>query len=83
MLSDARFEAALPCFDLEQAKSFYSTKLGLNPVAEEAAGAFYEGRNGTRFSLFRSTDRAGDSNARLYFVVADVDAEVRDLSGMT
>lgn len=79
MLSDARFEAALPCIDLERAMLFYSAKLGLDSVAEESAGAFYGGSDGTRFLLFRSPDKAADSNTQMHFIVADVDAEVRDL----
>jgi catechol 2,3-dioxygenase-like lactoylglutathione lyase family enzyme len=81
MLANARFETALPCLDLERAKLFYSAKLGLEPVAEEAAGAFYGNSGSTRFLLFRSTDKARDSNARMHFVVTDVAAEVRDLKG--
>jgi len=32
MLSDARYEAALPCSNLDRAKSFYADKLGLTPA---------------------------------------------------
>ena len=49
MLSDARFETSLPCSDLQRAKSFYTEKLGLTPADEGPAGAFYVGRDGTRF----------------------------------
>jgi hypothetical protein len=34
MLSDASHAAALPCSDVERAKSFYADKLGLVPVGE-------------------------------------------------
>ena len=46
MLSDARFETALPCSDLQRAKSFYADRLGLTAADESPAGAFYEGATG-------------------------------------
>ncbi len=79
MLSDARYEAALPCSDLERAKSFYADKLGLTPAGEQPAGALYTGRDGTRFLLFPSSGSASGSHTQMGFIVADADAEVRDL----
>ena len=79
MLSDARYEAALRCSDLERAKSFYADKLGLTPASDQSAGAFYEGRGGTRFILFPSSGSASGSHSQMGFMVADIDAEVRDL----
>jgi catechol 2,3-dioxygenase-like lactoylglutathione lyase family enzyme len=79
MLSDARYHTALPCSDYERAKSFYAEKLGLTPVDEQPMGAFYEGRDGSRFLLFPSSGRASGSHTQLGLSVADVDAEVQDL----
>ena len=79
MLSDARFETSLPCSDLQRAKSFYTDKLGLTPTDEGPAGAFYQGRDGTRFILFPSSGSASGSHSQMGFMVADIDAEVRDL----
>ena len=79
MLSDARYEAALPCSDLERAKSFYASKLGLTPADEQPAGPFYAGRDGTRFLLFPSSGIASGSHSQMGFLVGDVDAEVREL----
>src|ERR1039458_4988327 len=79
MLSDARYETSLPCSDLERARSFYADKLGLTPASEQSAGAFYEGRDGTRFILFPSSGSAAGSHSQMGFMVADIDAEVRDL----
>jgi predicted enzyme related to lactoylglutathione lyase len=79
MLSDARFEASLPCRDLRRAKSFYADKLGLTPTSEGPAGAFYQGRDGTRFILFPSSGSASGSHSQMGFMVADIGAEVRDL----
>jgi catechol 2,3-dioxygenase-like lactoylglutathione lyase family enzyme len=79
MLLDARFETSLPCSDLQRAKSFYADKLGLTPASEGPPGAFYAGRDGTRFILFPSGGRASGSHSQMGFMVADVGAEVRDL----
>ena len=79
MLSDARFETSLPCSDLQRAKSFYADELGLTPTHEGPAGAFYQGRDRTRFILFPSSGSASGSHSQMGFMVADIDAEVRDL----
>jgi predicted enzyme related to lactoylglutathione lyase len=79
MLSDARFETSLPCGDLQRAKSFYADQLGLTPTDEGPAGAFYQGRDGTRFILFPSSGSASGSHSQMGFMVADIDAEARDL----
>ena len=79
MLSDARFETALPCSDLQRAKSFYADRLGLTAADESPAGAFYEGRDGTRFVLFPSSGSASGSHSQMGFMVTDLEAEVADL----
>lgn len=79
MLPDARYSAALPCSDLERAKSFYADKLGLTPVGERPGRLFYQGRSGTDFVLFASSGQASGSFTQMGFSVADIGAEVRDL----
>jgi catechol 2,3-dioxygenase-like lactoylglutathione lyase family enzyme len=79
MLSGALYAAALPCSDLERAKSFYADKLGLVPADEQPDRLFYEGRGGTGFLLFVSRGTASGSHDQLRFSVADIEAEVRDL----
>lgn len=79
MLSSARFDASLPCSDFERAKRFYNEKLGLTPVDDQPIGAAYEGADGTRFLLFPSSGGASGTHSQMGFVVADVEAEVRDL----
>ena len=54
-------------------------QLWLTPVGEQPAGAFYAGRDGTRFLLFPSSGSASGSHTQMGFIVADADAEVRDL----
>ena len=79
MLSGARYSAALPCSDLERAKSFYADKLGLMPADEHPGRLFYKGPSGTEFLLFASSGTASGSHDQMRFSVADIAAEVRDL----
>ncbi len=79
MPSDARYYATVPCSDFERAKSFYGERLGLTPVEERPAGAFYEGRDGSRFLLFPSAGSASGTHTQMGLSVADIDATVRDL----
>jgi predicted enzyme related to lactoylglutathione lyase len=79
MLSDARFDTALPCSDLQRAKAFYAGRLSLVPAGEDTAGAWYAGRDGTRFILFPSSGGASGSHSQMGFMVADLNAEVAAL----
>ena len=79
MLSGARFETALPGRDLQRAKSFYADRLGLTPAGEGPAGAWYQGRDGTRFILFPSSGSAAGSHSQMGFMVTDLEAEVARL----
>jgi catechol 2,3-dioxygenase-like lactoylglutathione lyase family enzyme len=79
MLSGARYSAAIPCSDLQRAKSFYADKLGLVPTGELPDRLFFRGRSGTEFLLFASSGAASGSHDQMRFSVADIEAEVRDL----
>jgi catechol 2,3-dioxygenase-like lactoylglutathione lyase family enzyme len=79
-LSQARVHAALPAYDLARATDFYAQKLGLKPSSETAGGAIYDCADGTRFLLFPSRGAASGSHTQAAFAVADLDAEVADLS---
>ena len=79
MLSDARYEAALPCSDLERAKSFYADKLGRHPAGEQRAGACSPGATVPGSCCFPVAAAHPGSHSQMGFIVADADAEVRDL----
>src|ERR1700733_10313925 len=79
MLAAARYCAAIPCSDLDRARSFYADKLGLTPSQERPDRLFYQGGNGTEFLLFESRGMASCGHDQMRFSVADIDAEVRDL----
>lgn len=79
MLSNATYETAIPCNDFERAKSFYAEQLSLTPSSEQSDAAFYTSSDGTQFLLFPSGGSASGTHSQMAFVVADIDAEVRDL----
>lgn len=72
--------AVLPASDLERAKSFYSEKLGLTPVNENPAGAFYE-LGGVQFFVTKSTGASPGDFTQLGVRVADIEAAVAELRG--
>ena len=78
MLKKARVQATLPAQDLPRARSFYSTKLGLEPVEEAAGGLTYE-CGGTRFLLFPSQGRPSGAHTQIGFGVENIEGEVNDL----
>ena len=78
MLKKARVQTTLPAQDISRARSFYSTKLGLEPVEESATGLTYECA-GSRFLLFPSQGKPSGTHTQIGFVVDNVEAEVSDL----
>ena len=76
MLSQAQIHATIPAQDLERARAFYETVLGLKPASVAPAGIFYEVDSGSRFLLFPSSGRASGGHTQLGFTVDDIEAEV-------
>ena len=74
----AEAEATLPARDLARAKSFYSERLGLDAVSEDATGVHFV-VGGTRFRLFRTGGSASGSHTQLALTVDDVVAQVKAL----
>ena len=68
----------LPAQDLDRARSFYSDKLGLDPVEERPGGLLYRCGSGM-FALFASSGRASGTHTQMGFEVSDVRAAVRTL----
>jgi catechol 2,3-dioxygenase-like lactoylglutathione lyase family enzyme len=54
VLENTPLTAALPASDLERAKRWYSEKLGLEPVEEDAYGGAHYEAGGTHFLVFLS-----------------------------
>lgn len=81
MLSDSKVEANIPAADLQRAREFYATKLGLEPSAEYGGEALaYTTAGGTRFNVYR-TEYAGQAGHTIaQWHVDDIEGEVRDLT---
>ena len=74
-LEGARMAARIPVADLDRARSWYSEKLGLEPVEEREGGLRYRCATG-EFALFLSTGGADGSFTQMGFEVDDLDATV-------
>ena len=78
MLTMARIQTTLPAQDLLRARSFYSTKLGLEPIEETPSALVYE-CSGSRFVLFPSQGKSTGAHTQIGFVVENIEAEVNEL----
>jgi catechol 2,3-dioxygenase-like lactoylglutathione lyase family enzyme len=78
MLKDGRVAARLPAQDLERARSFYSEKLGLEPLEVREGGLRYV-CGGCEFALFASAGAPSGEHTQMGWEVDDIEATVRDL----
>lgn len=78
MLQDSDVAARIPAQDLARARSFYSGKLGLEPVEERPGGLRYKCGN-SYFVLFESAGSASGSHTQMAWEVDDIQATVREL----
>jgi catechol 2,3-dioxygenase-like lactoylglutathione lyase family enzyme len=78
MLKDGDVAARIPAQDLERARTFYSSKLGLEPVEERPGGLRYKCGNGY-FTVFQSTGSASGEHTQMGWEVADIEATVSEL----
>jgi catechol 2,3-dioxygenase-like lactoylglutathione lyase family enzyme len=78
MLKDGRVATRLPAQDLERARSFYSEKLGLEPVEVREGGLRYV-CGGGEFALFASAGAPSGQHTQMGWEVEDIEATVRDL----
>ena len=75
MLAHSHVAARLPARDLARAKSFYSEKLGLEPIEERPGGLLYRCGAGS-FALFESSGGASGTHTQMGWEVADIEATV-------
>ena len=78
MLADSQVATRLPAKNLERAKTFYSEKLGLQPVEERPGGLCYRCGRGY-FALFESVGAASGNHTQMAWEVADIEATVAAL----
>jgi catechol 2,3-dioxygenase-like lactoylglutathione lyase family enzyme len=78
MLDSADVSTRLPARDLKRARSFYSEKLGLEPVEERPGGLLYHCGRGW-FALYQSAGTASGAHTQMAWEVADIEATVTEL----
>jgi len=78
MLTAARVATRLPAQDLDRARTFYSEKLGLDPVEERPGGLLYRCGDG-EFALFESAGEPSGQHTQMAFEVDDIQAVVGEL----
>ncbi len=78
MLQNSDVAARIPAQDLARARSFYFSKLGLEPVEERPGGLRYKCGN-SYFVLFESAGSASGSHTQMAWEVDDIQATVSEL----
>jgi catechol 2,3-dioxygenase-like lactoylglutathione lyase family enzyme len=77
MLTNSETYTTIPVSDLERAKQFYGTTLGIAPVMVTEGGVMYRS-GGTRFFVYPSAYKAS-GHTQMSWVVGDIKAEVAAL----
>jgi predicted enzyme related to lactoylglutathione lyase len=84
MLADSPIRPTVPVVDLERAKRFYETTLGLKPLPahnDSTSGiAAFECGNGTQIELYQRSPSKADHTLAT-FEVSDIEGEVNALKG--
>jgi predicted enzyme related to lactoylglutathione lyase len=85
MLTNSPIRPTIPVVDLDRAKRFYETTLGLKPVSanndNNTSGiAIFECGNGTRMELYQRGPSKADHTVAT-FEVSDIEEEVNALRG--
>lgn len=78
VLKNAPIAVTLPVVDMDRAKKFYETKLGLTPYEETTGGMMYEAGKGQRILLYQREPTKADHTV-MGFEVDDVEKEVKEL----
>jgi catechol 2,3-dioxygenase-like lactoylglutathione lyase family enzyme len=78
MLQHSDVTTRIPAQDLARARSFYSSKLGLEPIEERPGGLRYKCGN-SYFVLFQSSGSASGNHTQMAWEVDDIQATVSEL----
>ncbi len=80
MLTKAPYAVTIPVVDLNRAKNFYETKLGLKKSGDAPGGIWYEAGQGQKIMLYEREPTKADHTV-LGFEVEDIEREVKELQG--
>ena len=78
MLTNAKVATRLPAKDLNRARSYYSEKLGLEPVEQREGGLRYVCAAG-EFAIFISAGMQFGAHTQMGWEVEDIEATMREL----
>jgi catechol 2,3-dioxygenase-like lactoylglutathione lyase family enzyme len=81
VLTRAAVTTMLPVKNLERARDFYVTKLGLEPEGLAADGKFLLRAGGTQLALFPKAEGTKAEHTAVSFKVDDIGAAIRELKG--
>lgn len=81
MLTHAPVMTMLPVKDIERARDFYVSKLGLEAEGLAADGKFVIRANGTKFGLIPKPEGTKAEHTAVGFEVTDIAATIRALKG--
>ena len=79
MLASRRVSSTIPASDLARAKRWYEEKLGLKPHREAPYGIDYIAGDGTRFTIYPTTNAGKAPNTLMGFSSTDVEGDVAAL----
>jgi catechol 2,3-dioxygenase-like lactoylglutathione lyase family enzyme len=80
-LSDSRVDTVIAVSDLEKAREFYESRLGLRRVEVDEGGVRYTCGEGTRVFIYASEENAGTASGTLAgWLVEDLDATMSELA---
>jgi catechol 2,3-dioxygenase-like lactoylglutathione lyase family enzyme len=78
VLEGARVATRIPAKDLDRARAWYASKLGLEPAEEREGGLLYRMANGD-FAIFLSAGASDGSFTQMAFDVDDIEQTVAEL----
>lgn len=78
MLQESNVAARIPAQNLHRARSFYSSKLGLDPIEERPGGLLYRCGSG-QFALYQSSGLPSGAHTQMAWEVDDLEATVKEL----
>ena len=83
MLTNKPIIPILPVVDLDRARKFYESKLGLRPSTEQFSdtGVVYDAGAGTKLEIDRRDEPTKAQHTALTFEVDDIEREVVELEG--
>ena len=80
-LSDSRVDTVIAVSDLEKARQFYESQLGLRRVEVDEGGVRYTCGEGTRVFIYPSQENAGTASGTVAgWLVDDLDATMSELA---